>query len=176
LSNINFNLIQHFAKYLLKSFPKERLRLRVYMPESYTLPFPSGLGKICEKISCLKASKAKHISYHIYVNSRPLLRRFREMKADLDIPANKIIPYFAGRFDGDGSVASDFRRDLRIVYGNIHEAISDQKLLKKIRSYKTKIYCYRKAKTYCLYVSRYDAKNFLHDILPFSRREKFLAP
>ena len=89
---------------------------------------------------------------------------------------DEIIPYFAGRFDGDGSVASDFRRDLRIVYGNLAEAIVDKQLLTKVRGYKTRIYRYKKANTYCLYVSRNDARNFLQDILPFSQKMRTLCP
>jgi intein/homing endonuclease len=162
---------------LLKNFAKERLRLRVYIPTAYSGLFPSNLGKICQKISCLRVRKAKHISYHIYVNSRPLLRRFKELKTNLKMISNdKIIPYLAGRFDGDGSVAGDFRRDLRIVYGNIKETALDKELLSRVRGYKTKIYRYKKANTYCLYVSRYDTKNFLQDILPFSRKMRNSLP
>lgn len=177
LSNISLNLIQRFAKYLLNNFPKERLRLRVYIPTHYTGSLPSNFGKICAKISYLKITKAAHISCQIYVNSRPLLRKFKDLKTKLDkISNDKIIPYFAGRFDGDGSVAKDFRRDLRIVYSNIDEANVDKNLLSKIRNYKTKIYCYKKAKTYCLYVSRYDAKSFLQDIKLFSDNLNLFAP
>jgi len=177
LSNVNLNLIQLFAKYLLNNFPKERLRLRVYIPTHYTGELPSNLGKICSKISYLKVRKATQISYHIYVNCRPLLRRFKELKASLErISNDKIIPYLAGRFDGDGSVARDFRRDMRIVYSNIDEVTTDKNLLSKIRDYKTKIYCYKHANTYCLYVSRYDAKSFLQDISPFSNKYNLLAP
>ncbi len=169
LSNINLILIQRFAKYLLDSFTRDRLRLRMYIPMHYSGQLPSNLGKICDKISYLKVRKAKHISYHIYVNSRPLLRRFKELKINLEnISDDKIIPYFAGRFDGDGSVAEDFRRDLRIVYSNAREATLDKNLLGRIRDYKTKIYYYKSARTYCLYISRYDAENFIRDIKPFS--------
>jgi len=177
LSNIDLRLIQRFAKYLLKNFAYERLRLRVYIPTAYIERLPSNLDKICSKISCLKVKKARHISYQIYVNSRPLLRRFKGFKARLELLANdEIIAYFAGRFDGDGSVASDFRRDLRIVYSNIEEANKDKQLLSKVRGYKTRIYRYNKANTYCLYVSRNDARNFLQDILPFSQKMRTLCP
>lgn len=177
LSNINLNLIQRFVKYLLRNFPKDRLRLRVYIPVHHSGALPSNLGKICNKISYLKVRKARHISYHIYVNSRPLLRRFREFKINLEKICNdKIIPYFAGRFDGDGSIGRDFRRDMRIVYSNIDEATRDKNLLSKVRDYKTRIYYYKNARTYCLYVSRYDAKSFLQDIRPFSNSLNLFAP
>lgn len=171
LSNINTALIQRFYRYLLNIFPKERLRLRVYIPKRHPGTLPSNMDKICDKISRLTIRKAKHISYHIYVNSRPLLRRFKEFRLNLDkIPNGRIIPYLAGRFDGDGSVAKDSRRDMRIVYSNMREAVLDKNLLGKITSYKTRIYQYKSAGTYCLYVSRYDAKSFLRDLSSFSSK------
>lgn len=169
LSNTNLNLIKRFAKYLLNIFPLERLRLRIYIPIGHSGQLPLDVSKICNKISYLKVRKAKHISYHIYINSRPTLRKFKGLEVNLDkISNDKIIPYLAGRFDGDGSVAADFRRDLRIVYSNENEAAVDKELLGRVRGYKTKIYCYKNARTYCLYVSRYDASNFLQDIISFS--------
>lgn len=174
LSNTNLDLIIRFRKYLLNKFPKERLRLRIYVPLRHTGPLPSDLDSIRGKISYLKVRKASRISYHIYVNSRPLLRRFRFLKACVkDIPKEKIIPYLAGRFDGDGSAGSDYRRDVRIVYGNIQEAKADQMLLDKVICCRTSVYHYRKARTYCLYVSRLDAKNFLHEIRRFSNTKLF---
>lgn len=177
LSNINLTLIERFREYLLNLMPKERLRLRVYIPARHSGEMPDNLGKICDKISYLKVRKAAHISYQIYVNSRPMLRKFREFRVNADKLCEKeIIPYLAGRFDGDGSVGKDFRRDVRIVYGNGEEAAKDKRLLETIRSYKTKIYYYKSAKTHCLYVSRYDARNFLHELLPFSSILKSLCP
>ncbi len=68
--------------------------------------------------------------------------------------------YFAGRFDGDGSVDKDFRKDCRIVYGKLNEAEMDKKLLRRMGIRKTKIYYYKSAKTFCLYISRYETKKF----------------
>lgn len=177
LSNINLALIERFSKYLLDIMPRERLRLRVYIPLRYHGDVPANLNKICDKISYLKVRKATHISYQIYVNSRPTLRRLRELRKNLEnLSETEIIPYLAGRFDGDGSTGTDFRRDVRIVYGNSEEAAKDKRLLATIRSYKTKIYYYKSAKTYCLYVSRYDARNFLHELSPFPIILKSLCP
>lgn len=175
LSNTNLNLIFRFRKYLLNEFSEERLRLRIYVPTRYSGSLPSDVDSICGKISYLKVRKASRISYHIYVNSRPLLRRFKVLKASLENMAkDRIVPYLAGRFDGDGSAGSDCRSDVRIVYGNIQEAKVDQMLMNKVNSYKTSIYCYRTARTYCLYVSRHDARKFLHDIRRFSNAKNLL--
>jgi hypothetical protein len=169
LSSINVQLIKRFAKYLLSQFKHERLRLRIYIPAHHNICPPSLISEICDKISYLRMTKARNVAYQVYVNSRPLLRRFMELKTRIsDISDEEVIPYIAGRFDGDGSVAEDLRRDLRIVYGNKEEALRDKNLLNKIRGYRIQIYCYRKARTYCLYVSRYDAKGFIEDIKPFS--------
>lgn len=169
LSNINLTLIRRFSKYLLNILPRQRLRLRVYIPLAQHNKLPVNLDEICDKISYLKIRKAAHISYQVYVNSRPTLGRFRELRQNIEnLTESEIIPYLAGRFDGDGSVGKDFRKDARIVYGNSQEAAVDKWLLATIRKYKTKIYYYKSAKTYCLYISRYDTKNFLREISLFS--------
>ena len=107
---------------------------------------------------------------HIFVNSRPLLREFRNAENNLEkLDKPKIInAYFAGRFDGDGSVDKNMRNDCRIVYSNKKEAEIDKFLLSKIGINNTKIYYYKSAKTFCLYISRYEAKNFLDNILTYS--------
>jgi hypothetical protein len=112
------------------------------------------------------------------VNSRPLLREFRKAKKNLEnLKEIKIIKaYFAGRFDGDGSIAGDFRSDCRIVYTRRFEAELDKKLLRKIGITKTTIYHYKSAKTFCLYVSRYEAKKFLRMIFPYSLKLQKLVP
>jgi hypothetical protein len=107
---------------------------------------------------------------HLFVNSRPLLREFISAKKVLkNLKKDKVIKaYIAGRFDGDGSIDKNLRNDCRIVYGNMDEAKLDKKLLKKIGVNKVKIYYYKSAKTFCLYVSRYETKKFLNYILSYS--------
>lgn len=109
---------------------------------------------------------------HLFVNSRPLLREFISAKKVLkNLKKDKVIKaYIAGRFDGDGSIDKNLRNDCRIVYGNMNEAKLDKKLLKKIGVNKVKIYYYKSAKTFCLYVSRYETKKFLNYILPYSSK------
>ena len=114
---------------------------------------------------------------HIFVNSRPLLREFRNAENNLEkLKKPEIISaYFAGRFDGDGSVDKNMRSDCRIVYSNKKEAELDQKLLFKIGIKNTKVYYYQSAMTHCLYISRYEAKKFLDKISKYSIKLQKLA-
>lgn len=179
LSNINVKLIKRFMRYLLSLFDEDRLRLRVYVPRSYREGFSLNGWKI-KKVSVLSVTKAKNPSYHIYVNSRPFLRELREKRSQLvNLDNRNIIPYFAGRFDGDGSVDKDGRRDFRVVYGNLREAELDKELLQKARpSYILKVYRYKKARTYCLYVSRFNSEDLIQSLKPYSTilNDRFRTP
>src|SRR3989338_357676 len=150
LSNTNTDLIEKFSDFLLKFFPQERIKIRTYNPD-------------------LKRRKK---AYHLYVNCRPLLRRFQEFRSNIRefIEKDLTLPYMAGRFDGDGSVAKDFYSDCRIVYGNLKEAENDFELMKKISFQKMKIYNYQSSKTFCLYFSRFETNKFLSSIYPYSLR------
>jgi len=114
--------------------------------------------------------RIKFTNNHLFVNSRPLLREFVYAKNNLsNLKKSKIIKaYIAGRFDGDGSIDKNLRNDCRIVYGRKNEAEKDKKFLKIIGINNVKIYHYKKARTFCLYVSRYEAKKFIKSILPYS--------
>jgi intein/homing endonuclease len=98
------------------------------------------------------------------------LREFFSAKNEIDKLKDLSIirAYLAGRFDGDGSIDKNLRNDCRIVYGRKGEAEKDKELLKRIGIGNTKLYYYRTAKTFCLYVSRYKAKSFLENIKPYS--------
>ncbi len=115
-------------------------------------------------------SRIKFNRNHLFVNSRPLLREFRKAKANLERlkKENIIKAYFAGRFDGDGSIDKNLRNDCRIVYGNKNETEIDKEILKKIGISNVKVYYYKSANTFCLYVSRYEANKFVESILPHS--------
>lgn len=151
ISNTNIDLVEKFKEFFLKFLPVNRLKLRIYYPDKL---------------------KRRTKAYHLYVNSRPLLRRFREFKNNISsfISRDLILPYMAGRFDGDGSVAKDFYRDCRIVYGSLEEVKKDLALIKILDFKKMKIYNYRKAKTFCLYFSRLETNRFLSLIYPYSLR------
>ena len=159
LTNVNEDLIGSFRRFLSKFFPQERIKMRVYSrgesPAHYYL------------------EKATKPAYQLYVNSRPFLRYFRMVRENpKDFLTRDAIPaYFAGRFDGDGSVAADNRSDLRIVYSSSDEAKRDASLLARV-GIKPKVYEYRKARTFALYISRFDAEKFLSSIAEYSFRRR----
>ena len=159
LTSVNLSLIENFKKFLLQLFPSERIKMRIYSREH-------GKGHYW-------LAKATKPAYQIYVNCRPLLRFFANARLSPQqyVPKDSIAAYFAGRFDGDGSIAKDNRSDLRIAYGYLEEAKNDAMLLQCI-GITPKVYQYNKAKTYVLYISRYDAKDFLHHIAQYSVRIK----
>lgn len=121
--------------------------------------------------------RIKHNRNHLFVNSRPLLREFRQARWSLGNLRKKelISAYFAGRFDGDGSVDKDLKKDCRIVYGGREEAQTDKFLLRRIGFKRGAIYYYKSARTFCLYISRYESKKFLKGILPYSVKLQKLA-
>ena len=117
-------------------------------------------------------SRIKFNRNHLFVNSRPLLREFISAKNNLDaLRGIKVIrAYIAGRFDGDGSLDKNLRNDCRIVYGRKTEAEKDREFLKRIGITNTKIYRYKSANTFCLYISRYEARRFIESILSYSSK------
>lgn len=151
ISNTDLILVEEFKNFFLKLFPRNRIKLRIYESDSL---------------------KRRTKAFHLYVNSRPLLRKFKQIKKNANdfIGEELIIPYIAGRFDGDGSIAKDFYSDCRIVYGNYREAEVDLNLLRSLDFRKMKIYNYRAAKTFCLYFSRLETEKFLSLIYPYSLR------
>ena len=168
LSNTDVGLIRRFSEYLLKKFPKERLRLHSYIPVSLGKSKIDNIG-IVDRVSYCLVRKAKQIAYHLYINSRPLLREFRENRKDLaSMESMFVIPYIAGRFDGGGSVGKDIKRDFRITYTTKPEAETDRVLLGKVCPYQIKVYRYRKAKTFVLYCSRIDSLKLAKDLFLYS--------
>lgn len=174
VSNTDIDLIRLSKKFLENYFPKERLRLTVYYPLDKNIVkqkrelIPKDFWEI--KTTYCISKKAKHIAYHLYVNSRPFLRLFTECRQKIKriVEGKNIYAYFAGRFDGDGSISKDFRSDCRIVYSTEKEAIEDLNLLRKFNFHLSKVYKYKQAKTYVLYVSRLEASNFLKNISKYS--------
>lgn len=121
---------------------------------------------------------AKRISYHVYVNSRPLVRLYEQGRKEVNNLQIEYIPaYFAGRFDGDGCVNKGLRSDLRISYGRELEAYTDQKILLRIDDLQTRVYRYRTSNTYVLYVYKGSAQKFLSAIFPYSiKLQSLIAP
>jgi len=82
-------------------------------------------------------------------------------RAELMEQPEQIAAYFAGRFDGDGSVNKDGKTFCRIAYSTEAEAKMDQMLLVKIGVTATSVYHYRQAREYCLYISKNVAQSFI---------------
>lgn len=168
LSSVDIRLLERFAEFLMMLFPKNRLKLRIYQPVNLHIDVSRYL-KLAENVVEYPHSKARQPNCHLYVNSRPLLREFRRAENKLLMMPNDLVPpYFAGRFDGDGSVDQDLRKDCRIVYSDFEEAEQDRWLIKKALLVPSTIYYYKTAKTYCLYISRIDTPQFLENIKPYS--------
>lgn len=168
LSNINLILIKKFRDFLLKSFPPERLRLRIYKPRGSVIDVLD-YTHMAEKVAVYEMRKSKNIAFHLYVNSRPLLRALSDARKKLSFRDKECLKsYFAGRFDGDGSIANDMRTDCRIVYSEKHEALSDKRLLEKLNFKRTKVYHYKSANTYCLYISKTESSRFVKSIEKYS--------
>lgn len=159
LTNVDERLINSFREFLMRYFANDRIKTRIYSRDI-------GIGHYY-------LEKATRPAYQIYVNSRPLLKYFRNARKEPKrfLANESMRAYFAGRFDGDGSVASDSRSDLRIVYGDREEADRDADLLHGI-GIANKVYEYRKARTFAMYISRFDAEKFLSSIAKYSLRRR----
>ena len=168
LSNINPNLIEKFRFFLANLFPSERLRLRIYKPE---IKGGDVLNFGIKKVSALFSKKARHTAYHVYVNSRPLLREFKNAKQKEKIFLSSEIgwAYIAGRFDGDGTIGQDLKRDLRISYTTYDDAKKDDELLGRL-GLNSKIYRYETSHTFVIYIPRLESGQFVKNCLSYSSR------
>lgn len=170
ISTIDTRIVQSFYNFLSTFFSKERIKLKFYYPfvssTEGEFEWLEKVGKIFRNFS----SKATALAHHLYVDSRPLLRSFREARSVLEAMSGQeiIAAYFAGRFDGDGSLAADGLSDCRIVYATFNEARLDKALLEKLSILRSNIYNYRKAKTFCLYIYKSDVPQFLSRIQEYS--------
>lgn len=169
LSNISPELIYAFSQFFKKILPEDRIRLKVYRNKKIKDNY---LSFGVQKISVLNSDKAKHNAYHLYINSRPLLREFLKAKElDKEFLNNEIgWAYIAGRFDGDGTIGKDLRRDLRISYATLEDAQKDYNVLINIGLKNVKLYRYRTSSTYVLYISRFESEKFVKNCLPYSLR------
>lgn len=170
LSNINPELIVKFLDYLKTAFTNDRLRLKVYVSNATPKNF---LDFGVQKVSILYSRKAKHVAYHIYVNSRSLLREFKQAKySSLKEFQSKEAAwaYIAGRFDGDGTIGKDLKRDLRISYTTQPEAEQDKIILWSLGLLGTRVYYYRTSSTYVLYVPRSESGEFIKGCIKDSIR------
>mgnify|MGYP000429758016 CR=1 FL=1 len=173
ISNSDPALVKEFIEFFRNYLPKERLRLRIYLPDDSLKIDQDLLERVKqEHVKRKEAKKASQIGYHLYVNSRPFLRDFKKAEKDLaNLEDPEMIKaYFAGRFDGDGSVNKNLKTDCRIVYKNEKSAEKDKKLIEKTDIKKVKVYEYKNAGTYCLYIYEEEAPKFMNYISPFLQK------
>lgn len=147
LTSIDRALIAKFRTFLLGLFPESRIKLHQYT-----------------------TGKRKYVGYKLYVNCRPLLKIFKEFKKSSArgmSDGEAIAAYMAGRFDGDGCISRDLKRDCRISYGDSDDARLDADLLKKM-GIAPKTYWYRTSHTFVLYIPRSDTATFTERIRTYS--------
>jgi hypothetical protein len=163
ISNVQPELVIRFARFLCTVLPPERLRLRVY-----EVPGDSPDARVLEltsSVSIRPPVKMKRTAYHLYVNSRPLVRSFFVARERVgEIPVDLIAPYLAGRFDGDGSIGDT----PRIAYTTQAEAETDCRLLEALDVRRTSVLYYVKANEYCVYIHKADYARFERLIAPWS--------
>ena len=170
LSNTNVDLVYWFGAYLASLLGGERLKLRAYVVDGS--PIDSRImGLVSGRVSRCRPFKMKQTAYHIYVNSRPLLRLFRDRRRNISsIPRDRIPSYLAGRFDGDGSVGTSRVPGIRIVYSSRAEADTDAILTNAIGISSPSVYEYSAAREWCVYVPKEHVRFLLQLISPFSLR------
>jgi hypothetical protein len=163
LSNIDPELILRFGKFLYSKLPRERICLRVYLV-SESKP-DSRILEQTDRVSIRPSFKMKHTAYHLYVNSRPLLRAFRSARELLsELPDQYVGPYLAGRFDGDGCLGIT----PRIAYTTRREAEIDLELLAQAGINEASIFHYRKASEFCIYIHKANWRRFRELLEPHS--------
>jgi hypothetical protein len=134
LSSTNPLLIERFREFLQRISPERKIKLRKYLSgEKY---------------------KRRKTAWHIYVNNREITRLFLSVKKGrkpLIIPKKFLIPYLAGRIDGDGSIDNRHRSGIRIVYSGYQDASRDLFLIGKENA---SLYFYRQANTWVIYLRK----------------------
>lgn len=157
LSNVEPELIVRFGKYLEQILPN-RLRIRVYMVPGH--PPHERVMALTDRVSICPAYKMKRTAYHVYVNSRPLVRLFVARRNQLEELAPSLIaPYIAGRFDGDGCLGTT----VRIAYSKREEAELDARLLHKV-GIRTSVLHYERVNEYCVYFKKNTLDRFFEMI------------
>lgn len=171
LSNVEPELVLRFGAFLSSAVGAERLRLRIYRVKES--PVDDRVLALTDRVTICKPHKMKRTAYQIYVNSRPLLREVVSWRERLaSIPTELIVPYIAGRFDGDGSLGSR----LRIVYTTQAEAELDKRLLAKAGIERTSVLYYATSNDYCVYFHKANEQTFKLSLAPYSWKLRHLTP
>lgn len=169
ITNVDARLVERFREFLLKDFSESRLRLRIYHPHGMQ-PDKNLFRHLSTNIVSYPMRKSAQIAMQLYVNSRPLLRLMQQSRKNVIQMRDRdqIEAYFAGRFDGDGSVNTDGKTYCRVAYSGEQEAKVDQQLLAKIGYENTSVYHYRRAREHILYISKNIAQSFVGAISRYS--------
>ena len=165
-----------FREFILdEGFPDSRIKLSIYVPDKSD---PAKIKKNAvnktqvkpENVKTYRLKKGNKPTFIIYVNSRPLKRRFDSSNPKEIVKSkNDLFSYLGGRFDADGHFDRKKNR-LRICYSKKNEAENDISLVNKITSLKPNIKYYKKANEWILECSGKKWKNFNKDILENSLR------
>lgn len=183
LTNTKLQLIQKFRKFLESlNFQKERIKLSVYTRngrlKSKDKQLLSRLLQLPEKnIKPYKLYKGKRIVYILYVNSRPLKRKFEEASKNLESLINSpesLFEYLSGRIDADGNFEWNKNR-IRIGYTTKDEAEKDAKIISKIVQETPKISYYSDANEWILEIVGNNWKFFIDKISQFIIKGDTLA-
>lgn len=152
LANTDPELILRFAAVLQSAVGSDRLRVRVYAEPDWGIDDRIlGLGRL----SLCAPKKMRRPAYHVYVNSRPLLRDFRCAEAKvLELDDRAAGPYFAGRFDGDGAFGTKRVPGIRIAYSNHGEAATDAMLLRRMGIVAVSILKYSRINEHVIYIQK----------------------
>jgi hypothetical protein len=165
LTNVEPDLILWFGRYLAKTLSPDRVRLRVYEVPGNGID--EQVLRLTDRVSVRPPFKMKRTAYQVYVNCRPLVRRFFEGRRRLsELDSKWVGPYIAGRFDGDGS----FGTRTRIAYTTEVEAQLDSQLLRAAGIENSSVLYYSKANEFCVYIYGSDVELFINLIKPYSWR------
>ncbi|MGZ4212431.1 MAG: hypothetical protein ACXVQV_04285 [Actinomycetota bacterium] len=176
LSNVEPELVIRFGRYLGSILSPERVRVRVYQVEGQA-PDERVLDLARSRISIRPSFKMKRTAYHVYVNSRPLVRSFFDARRSVaDMPEPMVAPYLAGRFDGDGAFGTPRVPGIRIAYTTHEEASVDQLLLSRIGVEKTSLLHYARVNEWCVYIKKPDVSLFEERIERYSWKASCREP
>lgn len=171
LSNVEPELVLRFAAFLTGAVGADRLRLRIYQVDGSAID--QRVLELTDRVTICRPYKMKRTAYQIYVNSRPLLRKFVDLRERLgSLSVEMIGPYVAGRFDGDGSLGSR----VRIAYTTQAEAEVDQRLLAQAGIDKTSVLYYSSSNDFCVYFHKAGEVTLKLLLAPYSWKFRHLTP
>jgi len=175
ISNTNLKLLKAFKQFFMENgFPKERIKLSVYVPENFEISSINRkidfLALEDENIKFYKLKKGPNPTFILYVNSRPLKRKFFETLQNLEIhikSKKEAIMYMAGMFDADGHFDKQKNR-IRMCYSNENSAIKEQNMISEMVGIKPKLKFYKSANEWILDFSGKDFSEINSEILKYS--------